>query len=145
MTKLYSTTTTAITLDGKQFKAGKDGAFDIPAEHVPLCVETFGFTDQAPAPAAPTGNATAPELTLEQKLDKLKNKGEVATFAKEHFGLDLDHEQMKREEMEQAILNKAKADELLEQAAVANTEGRHEDAAELTSQANTLMGVGPQE
>lgn len=143
MIKLYSPTTTAINLDGKQFKAGKDGAFDIPAEHVALCVESFGFTDQAPAP--PAGNTPAPEPTLAEKLDKLKNKAEVAAFAKEQFGLDLDPEEMKREEMEEAILNKAKADELLEQAAVANTEGRHEDAAELTAQANALLGVGPQE
>jgi hypothetical protein len=110
MTKLYNPKAGAITLDGEEFTPDQDGAFDIPDQHVAVCVESFGFSADAPKaadqPQTPAG-APAPEPTLEEKLDRLKNKGQVAAFALLNFDLELDPIKMTREDMEAAILAKA--------------------------------------
>lgn len=49
MTKLYHPSANSFSPSGgEEVTKAEDGSFDVPDEFVPLAIESFGFTDQAP-------------------------------------------------------------------------------------------------
>lgn len=82
--------------EGVSYAPDETGAFMVPEEALEVAM-LHGLTTAAPEPPGPT---------LQERLDALKNKGDVAAFALAEFGMKLDPEAMKRDEMEAAILAK---------------------------------------
>lgn len=115
MTKIYAEHLNSVSWGGKEYRKAKDGSFDVPAEALEDLLP-HGITTEAPKvskPSAPAGDddKAGDEATVKAELLKelhgLKNKDEVAAYALEHFKLELDPKEMKRDDMEAAILAKA--------------------------------------
>lgn len=66
------------------------------------------FTRYGGGTPVPPAGSTDNVPTLAEKLAAMKNKGEVVTFAKEAYGLELDPAS-KREELEAAVVAEAEA------------------------------------
>lgn len=104
--------------EGISYTPDESGAFLVPLEALEVAM-LHGLTTAAPEPQTPTepkapdapqdpaDQQQAPAPSLQEILDGLKNKGDVAAFALVQFGLTLDPDAMKRDEMEAAILKAA--------------------------------------
>lgn len=104
--KLYSSpdrNVAGFSHEGISYTPDETGAFLVPEEALAVAFE-HGLTTVVPEGVVPQ---EPPVPSLQERLDALKNKGDVAAFAKAEFGLDLDPDAMKRDEMEAAIIAKA--------------------------------------
>lgn len=96
---------TEISHDKEIYTKQEDGSFEVPPQ-VFEAVRHAGFTDVDPNPAPqlpPQGPGE--ELALEESLKRKKNKGEIAAYAKEAFGVDLDPNAYTRDELIVAVLD----------------------------------------
>ena len=101
MPKLHHPTMNAITLDCEEITRGEDGTFEIPAEHVQMAVETFGFTE---LPAEPAGDGDPSQFMAQ--LAK-KNKAEIAAYLLEAYEIEVDPDKHRKDDLLDMVVEAA--------------------------------------